>query len=162
MFFDRRECLSVFIFSVCLHYSLWIPSEMLCALHHWTAGKGAAPDPRMPVGHQHGVAGELKEIAFIFTFFTMLKNSWVKGYSFFPDFSLSRYFLVALLCFVWVAPGCLGCGCALVLVWGSSSAHLPHSTFSSCELGNAERCVHAEHGIGARYNLQVIFIFKYQ
>lgn len=74
MFFDRRECLSVFIFSVCLHYSLWIPSEMLCALHHWTAGKGAAPDPRMPVGHQHGVAGELKEIAFIFNFLQCWKT----------------------------------------------------------------------------------------
>lgn len=92
MFFDRRECLSVFIFSVCLHYSLWIPSEMLCALYHWTAGKGAAPDPRMPVGHQHGVAGELKEIAFIFIFFTMLKNSCVKGYSFLPDFFTTTLF----------------------------------------------------------------------
>lgn len=74
MFFDRRECLSVFIFSVCLHYSLWTPSEMLCALHHWTAGKGAASDPRMPVGHQHGVAGEVKEIAFIFIFLQCWKT----------------------------------------------------------------------------------------
>lgn len=122
MFFDRRKCLSVFIFSVCLHYSLWIPSEMLCALHHWTAGKGVAPDLKMPVGHQHGVAGELKEIAFIFNFFTMLKNSCVKGYSFFPGFSLPRYCLVSLLCFMWVAPGCLGCGCGWC--WCGEAAQL--------------------------------------
>lgn len=89
MFFDRRECLSVFIFSVCLHYSLWTPSEMLCALHHWTAGKGAAPDAGMPVGHQHSVAGEVKKIAFIFIFLQCWKTVVWRVILFFPCFFIT-------------------------------------------------------------------------
>lgn len=89
----------------------------------------------------------------------MLKNSCVKGYSFFPGFSLPRYFLVALLRFTRVALGSWAVAVRWCCCGGGSSAQLPHS---SCEPGSAERCVRAEHGVGTKYNLQVIFIFKYQ
>lgn len=114
----------------------------------------------MPVGHQHGVAGEVKEIAFIFHFFLQL----CEGLFFFSCFFTATLFPHCPPSFRVSCPRLAGLWLCTGACVGEAAHvdHLPHSAFSSCDLGNAERCVHAEHGVGTRYNLQVIIIFKYQ
>lgn len=118
----------------------------------------------MPVGHQHGVAGEVKEIAFIFHFFYNAEKqlceglfffSWVFTATLFPCCPPLFHVSCPRLAGLWL---CLGSGVGEA----AHVDHLPHSMFPSPKTGNGEHCVPAEHGLGTRYNLQVIVIFKYQ
>lgn len=116
------------------------------------------------MGHQHGVAGEVREIAFIFHFFNNAEKQLCEGLFFFSWFFTTTLFPRCPPLFHVSFPRLAGLWLCIGACVGEAAHidHLPHSVFSSCELGNVERCACAELGVGTSYNLQVIIIFKYQ